>query len=365
MIPMEKANKNFLILGHTGVGKSSLINYLVDKDVVATSTGKPCTPKDKWQEVVIPSPFADNETLTMFDSWGLEANRSQEWKGLVLEKLQDNWNEKIICGVVYCFSYFHKIEDFELDLIKDVLATGYNVLIVLTNADCAAHDAKKTAYHRRINETLNDFAGKYKVVDVCNVNFKKLVGEAKRFGREEMLQTLSDFSTENLYRLYCFKLDKIAGEVLKKIQERLEAFQVPVANDKVHSIFVVIGIVGYPIIGPLAGLNTIEEYNRTQEIFKKDISELCSEIVTSLEKFGEVFRKVYNVSFKEKSLSFWEKAKSFFLAGTNIDEQHLPDLQKQYTDSLLQLQQIVSSNIEELKRHKSKVYFSNGSQKTN
>lgn len=361
---MALANKNFLILGHTGVGKSSLINYLVNKEVVDTSTGKPCTPKDKWQEVVIPSPFAANETLTMFDSWGLEANKSSEWKGLVLEKLQDDWNEKIICGVVYCFSYFHKIEDFELDLIKNVLTTGYHVLIVLTNADCTDHDAKIEAYHERLNTALKDFTGKYKIVEICNVNVKKLVGEAKQFGREEMLQTLSEFSTENLYRLYCSKLDRIAGEVLKKIQDRLEALQVPVTKDEVHPIFVVIGFVGYPVIGPLAGLGTITEYNKTQEIFKKDIRNLRLEIVTSLEKFGEVFYKVYNVSFKTKPLSFWEKVKSFFLAGTNIDEQQLPDLQKQYTDSLVRLQQIVSDNIEELKRHKEKVYFANGSQKT-
>lgn len=362
---MEKANKNFLILGHTGVGKSSLINYLVNKDVVATSTGKPCTPKDTWQTAVIPSPFADNETLTMFDSWGLEANRSKEWKELVLGKLQDNWNEKIICGIIYCFSYFHRIEDFELDLIKDVLTTGYNVLIVLTNADCADHEAKKEAYYFRINEALTDFTGKYKIVEVCNVSFRKLVGEAKKFGREEMLQTLAEFSTENLYRLYCSNLDKIAGEVLKKIQDRLESFRVPVAKDKVHPIFVVIGIVGYPVIGPLAGLGTIAEYNKTQEIFKKDIRDLRTEIATSLEKFGEVFRKVYNVSFKTKPLSFWEKLKSFLGAGTNIDDKHLPDLQQQYMDSLLQLKQIVSNNIEELKHHKEKVYFVDGSQKTN
>ncbi len=362
---MEKANKNFLVLGHTGVGKSSLINYLVNKEVVATSTGKPCTPEDTWQEVKIPSPFAQNETLTIFDSWGLEANRSKEWKGLVLDKLQDDWNEKIICGVIYCFSYFHRIEDFELALIKDVLATGYNVLIVLTNADCADHNAKIENYHGRLNNALKDFTGKYKIVEVCNVNLNKLVGEAKQFGKEELLQTLSDFSTENLYRLYCAQLDKIAGEVLKKIQDRLEALQKPVSNEEVPTIFVVIGVVGYPVFGPLAGIGTISEYNKTQEIFKNDIKALRLEIVRSFKKFGDVFRKVYNVSLKIKPLSFLEKVRAFFSAGTNIDEQHLPDLQKQYTDSLLQLQKIVSDNIEELKRHKEKVYFANGSQKTN
>lgn len=343
---MEKTNKNFLILGHTGVGKSSFINFLVDKEVCQTSTGKPCTPENKWQQVVIPSPFAENETLTIFDSWGLEANKSAKWKKMVLEKLQDNWNEQVICGVVYCFSYFHKIEDFELDLIKDVLNTGYNVLVVLTHADCNDHDSRMKAYHDRLNTHLKAFTGKYKTVEVCNENVKKLVGESKKFGREETLEKLSEFSTENLYRLYCAALDRIEASFLRRIDQRIG--EADIAQDYPHIKKTIITLIAdIPFLG---WLNNNKQYEETQKRLKQDINQLSEEFSRRLRQFSDKYLQVYGVYLPTQKLSFWEKCKLFFTG--NCD-----DLWENYKKALRKMKNAVQSDIRELKKHKAKVNF--------
>jgi len=73
-------NKNFninvLILGKTGVGKSSLVNYLYGRDIAVAKTGRPVTARGFHRH----EPFMYKSLLvTVYDSWGLEADKVSEW----------------------------------------------------------------------------------------------------------------------------------------------------------------------------------------------------------------------------------------------------------------------------------------------
>ena len=181
MMPPKNYNKNFLILGKTGAGKSSLIDLIMGKKVTKTGAGKPVTGRACWQKETHVSPFEENTTLTFFDSWGLEANKADQWKSLVDGKLRADWNEEMICGVIYCFNYNNTMEPFEWDMLRYLLQTGYKVLIVLTNLDEATPQKRKD-YPAQIKRQLGKFAKQYAVAEVINEDGEKLDGRvyAKR-----------------------------------------------------------------------------------------------------------------------------------------------------------------------------------------
>lgn len=77
---MEKLQTNILILGMSGVGKSSFVNYLYGQEVVKTGAGRPVT----GMKIEKLSCNLENIILNIYDSWGLEANKSKEWKKLIL-----------------------------------------------------------------------------------------------------------------------------------------------------------------------------------------------------------------------------------------------------------------------------------------
>lgn len=354
---MTTSNKNFLVLGHTGVGKSSLINYLTNSDAAKVGCGNPCTPKNEWKPITCPG-RSDNEELNFFDSWGLEANKTEEWQKLINEKLTIGWSKDAICGVIYCFSYTHRIEDFELKMIKNVLETGYHVLIVLTNADCHDLEAKQADYKNRIDIYLKDYAGKYKTVNICSVNIKKLVGSTKQRGRDEALDILEKFSTENLYRIYCNALDAIQKEIDAEINKRIYALKKPVISGTPNPILIVLGAPASLLLAPIWDLfsNDTDEYYKIKTIFEKDIEKLKEFIIPKIHQFGIVYSALYNVSFNAPELEFVDKLISVLLFGRGLDLKKI-SLGNVYMKTLSDIRDSVYDNIQFLKRSKTYLRF--------
>lgn len=302
---MSNSNKNFLILGHTGVGKSQLINYLFGQQVAKTGAGRPVTQKGNWQKVQIHSPFTNNETFTFFDSWGLESNKADSWKQKISQKLTSSWDENMICGIIYCFSYAHRIQEFELNIISHLLSLEYKTLIVLTNADCRNHKELQPAYFARINEQLSSYQGKYEITEICSIEIKKLGGRKEQpFGKEKLFSILLSQTTDNILRIF----NKNFANLKKEINAILDdASKIDKYSDSKF-----IDLFKFLKLKNLFTNNSSEKYNNI-------LTDITNKIKNRITEFGFVYQKTFgHLLISEPNL--WDKVQ--FVLFTDIRDIH-------------------------------------------
>jgi len=126
---MNIGRANILLLGKTGVGKSTLVNAVFDEQLATTGVGRPCT-KD------ITEYSKENFPLRIIDTKGLELETCSEIADELcseIEKRKTNKPEEHIHVAWYCIKYGSgKIEFPETDLIKTILSKGLKVIIVFT-----------------------------------------------------------------------------------------------------------------------------------------------------------------------------------------------------------------------------------------
>lgn len=203
---MNNINLNILILGKTGAGKSSLINYLVSQNLMKTGEGKPVTGQD-FETITYNS---DSFNLTFVDSWGLEANKSPKWKELVFNKLEDGIDIKIdsenifskkVFSIIYCINYkSSRIEDFELNFLEELLQTRkYKILILFTQADNICSE-KKSSFTNVITSRLKTYSDFFSIKEACAKKIQ-LLGQTtaiEAFGKDEIINTLGNNLWPNL-----------------------------------------------------------------------------------------------------------------------------------------------------------------------
>lgn len=178
------AKYNIVIVGKSGVGKSSLVNYLFDKKVQKVGTGKPVT------EVGFhPADFMLKDLpVRLFDSWGLEADKADKWINTLNEELKLRQIDKDVTqwfhSIFYCIGAGGgRVEDFELDIIKKIIGEQYNVTILLTKAD----QAKKVQLDDITSLLKSEFSNDVVVIPVCSEE-KVMIGGRKtlKFGKSDI-----------------------------------------------------------------------------------------------------------------------------------------------------------------------------------
>ncbi len=175
---------NVVVLGKTGVGKSTFINYLYGKNKMKTGVGRPVT-NVGFHHI----DFNLKELpVRLFDTWGLEAGKSKMWLKELKKELSkrstshsaDSWFHTVF----YCISSGgQRVEPFEVDVIKNFIQEKYAVTIVLTKADQATQKELDT-----LELVLqHDIDKKIKIVPVCSEK-KELIGGRKteKFGKDEI-----------------------------------------------------------------------------------------------------------------------------------------------------------------------------------
>ena len=171
----ENMALNLLILGKTGVGKSSLVNALVGKEVAKVGSVEPQTPYGifKYEAEI------DGKKVNVYDSWGIERNEdaAKKWKELIKNELKKRGIDKDIKdwfhSVTYCTHVgVDRLEPFEKEIIKELLNEKYETIVVLTKAERIKQEDKKD-YKNYIND-IKEKTGVNRVIKVA-VNPKKTI----------------------------------------------------------------------------------------------------------------------------------------------------------------------------------------------
>ena len=142
----ENPRPRILVMGGTGVGKSSLINKCFNAELAQTGTGWPVT-----QEI---RRYENSETpVVLYDTKGYEIGNGKEDE--FISRVVDFASESVaskepIHLAWYCIQASgHRVTDFDLQAIARIREQGIPVAIVLTKAELvsteAAEEIRKSA----------------------------------------------------------------------------------------------------------------------------------------------------------------------------------------------------------------------------
>ena len=186
--------RNILVLGKTGVGKTSLLNYLYGFDL-PVGAGLPKTGKGIHENLIT----RNGTAYHVFDTWGIEADSLPEWRKEVLALVRKRNTSPHINdwfhAVYYCFSSSTaRIEDAEIDeIIVPLLQSGCKMIVVLTNSEDGFRKQEKIAgmkeYLREELMKRLHHDPQLEIIPVASVAGETLAGDAiSRFGRTEVLE---------------------------------------------------------------------------------------------------------------------------------------------------------------------------------
>lgn len=136
---LRKKSCNILVVGQTGAGKSSLINYLLGEPRAAVGVGRPITSKD---EISSYRTTFNKTEFNFFDSWGIETDKAEDWKERIkrlISTCDRHSSEEGVSWfhtVLYCIPCGNaRVQPLDLSMIRWFKKEGYSVVVVLSKAD--------------------------------------------------------------------------------------------------------------------------------------------------------------------------------------------------------------------------------------
>ena len=187
----EKKYANIMLLGRTGAGKSSFINYLVGKKVSENGIGIPVTQGFETYQY----DDVDGIPLQIFDSKGLEVKDYKTIKEEIFDFLRIRCGSenvhKWIHSIFYCINISgSRIEDGEINFIKGLSGEiSQTVHIILTHCTKNAEGEKqREKWNEEIRARIDN--KNIKIYFVNSVRTETRVEEVEPFGREEILEQI-------------------------------------------------------------------------------------------------------------------------------------------------------------------------------
>lgn len=186
---MEDFKCNILILGKTGVGKSSLLNYICEQKLAEAGAGKPKTGKGIYEYTAT----INGQQVRIFDSWGIEAgSRTEEWEILLRKELEKRNASKPpsewFHSCIYCIGAGgSRVEDIDTKIINMLVSDGYNVAVILTKADQAT-PAEEEKMRNAILESVPN--GKISIISAISEKKETRAGKVEPQGRDEIVNNI-------------------------------------------------------------------------------------------------------------------------------------------------------------------------------
>lgn len=180
-VKSEFKQTNILILGKTGVGKSTLLNSIFGEDLAATGSGKPCTNHIREYS-------KEDFPIRLIDTRGLELENYE----VILDDLNGEIDKRKLTPdpsnyihiAWYCINYGSKrIEDGELKIIKE-LSKKVPVIVILTQSI----DTDQTFYY----EIENICFGYADVLKVLAKPYPTPIGNIPAFGLKELVSKTTE-----------------------------------------------------------------------------------------------------------------------------------------------------------------------------
>ena len=189
----NKNYANIMMIGKTGVGKSSFLNYLLQSNrfKAGLTESKSGGVTQGFETSVYDN--INGIPLRVYDSKGLEVKDFAVIKDDLINYLKKQCGDsdplKWIHSIFYCVSVKNgRLEEPEIRFINDICGSiSQTIHIVLTN--CNAPDSPQVLEMEKYIRTILK-SSKVKIIKVNSVETKGRLFKGKQFGREEALETI-------------------------------------------------------------------------------------------------------------------------------------------------------------------------------
>ena len=189
---INKDSTNVLIIGKSGVGKSSLLNYIFGRELQKVGVGAPVT---KMEIKKFTYKYDDHFEMHIYDTWGLEPSvqKAEDWKNTIFKEIGRHDKKKIsewFNTIIFCLNAKSaRVEDFEIDIMEELLREKNHVTIALTHCNSKS-DPDGIVLRESVKEELTkrgiEAPDDRNFVFVSNVRKKLLGGTVEQFGKEEI-----------------------------------------------------------------------------------------------------------------------------------------------------------------------------------
>ena len=191
---LKDTKNRILLIGKTGVGKSTMINAIFDYDLAQTGIGKPITMYEKPKKYE----HYSHEDLELFDTRGIELDpnygiekTSKMVEEFVKEQLK---NKEPIKAIWYCVTGT-RIENMELNLIKKLnsLYQNNSLPVIFVYTQCTDDETFSEIKNHLFTQLNNKICVKKILAKMKTVNGVI----CKKYGLEELINDTKEIIEKN------------------------------------------------------------------------------------------------------------------------------------------------------------------------